>query len=55
MFICTLKDGLAFGTFIWVYYYRERPDEFGPEWQLRLMMMPVLPSPEWSRKPLFDF
>jgi len=38
-----------------VYYYVERPDDFGPEWQLRLMMVPVLPAPEWSRKPLFDF
>ena len=35
------------------YYYVEQDDKFGPEWQLRFLFVPVLPSPEWSRKPLF--
>ncbi len=38
-----------------LYYYVEKPDDFGPEWQLRIMVSPVLPAPAWSRKPLFDF
>ena len=33
-----------------VYYYAERDDDFGPEWQLRLLFVPVLPAPEWSRR-----
>lgn len=36
-----------------VYYYVQQDDAFGPEWQLRLLFVPVLPAPEWSRKPLF--
>ena len=36
-----------------VYYYVQQDDEFGPQWQLRLLFVPVLPSPEWSRRPLF--
>ena len=35
------------------YYYVVQDDKFGPEWQLRFLFVPVLPSPEWSRKPLF--
>jgi hypothetical protein len=35
------------------YYHVVRDDNFGPEWQLRFFFIPVLPSPEWARKPLF--
>ncbi|MEX1346728.1 MAG: hypothetical protein AB1Z31_03265 [Desulfobacterales bacterium] len=36
-----------------IYYYVEKPDAFGPEWQLRLLFAPVLPSPAWAKKPIF--
>ncbi|MEN8689124.1 MAG: hypothetical protein AB1Z20_03355 [Desulfobacterales bacterium] len=36
-----------------VYYYVQQDDDFGPEWQLRLLFVPVLPAPKWSQKPLF--
>ena len=36
------------------YYMVETPDTFGPEHQIRFVFTPVLPSPEWSRKPLFQ-
>lgn len=36
-----------------VYYYVEQDDDFGPEWQLRLLFVPVMPSPDWSKVPLF--
>ncbi len=35
------------------YYYVEKDDDFGPDWQIRFLFIPVLPSPEWSRRPLF--
>jgi hypothetical protein len=35
------------------YYHVVRDDDFGPEWQIRLMFVPVLPAPAWSRKPIF--
>ena len=35
------------------YYYVVRDDDFGPEWQIRFLFVPVLPSPDWSRNPLF--
>ena len=35
------------------YYYVERDEDFGPEWQLRFLFIPVIPAPEWSRTPLF--
>jgi hypothetical protein len=35
------------------YYYPVADDNFGPKWQLRFLFIPVLPSPEWSRNPLF--
>ncbi len=35
------------------YYYVEKDDDFGPDWQLRFLFIPVLPSPAWARKPLF--
>jgi hypothetical protein len=41
------KIGLEF------YYHVERPDELGPEWQIRFLLTPVVPAPAWSRKPLF--
>lgn len=36
-----------------VYYYVAKPDSIGPEWQVRLYFTPVLPSPSWSKKPIF--
>jgi len=36
-----------------VYYYVQQDDDFGPKWQLRLLFVPVLPAPAWSRNPLF--
>lgn len=36
-----------------IYYYVESPDNFGQEWQLRLFFTPVIPSPAWSKKPMF--
>ncbi len=35
------------------YYYVARDDNFGPEWQLRFLFIPIVPSPEWSKHPLF--
>jgi hypothetical protein len=35
------------------YYYAVRDDDFGPEWQLRFLFIPVLPSPSWARTPIF--
>lgn len=35
------------------YYYVENDEDFGPEWQVRFLFVPVVPAPEWSRKPLF--
>jgi hypothetical protein len=35
------------------YYYVVRDDDFGPEWQIRLLFVPELPAPAWSKKPLF--
>jgi hypothetical protein len=35
------------------YYMVETPDTFGPEYQLRVFFTPVLPSPDWSRVPIF--
>ena len=34
------------------YCYLERDSDFGPEWQFRLLFVPVLPAPAWSRNPL---
>ncbi len=36
-----------------VYYYVKQDDDFGPEWQLRVYFSPVIPSPNWTRNPLF--
>ena len=35
------------------YYHVVRDDDFGPEWQIRIYFVPVLPAPAWSRKPIF--
>ena len=35
------------------YYYVEKDDDFGPDWQIRFLFIPVLPSPDWARRPLF--
>jgi hypothetical protein len=35
------------------YYNVVRPDDFGPEWQIRLMFIPVIGAPKWSQKPWF--
>lgn len=35
------------------YYFVENPDLVGPEHMIRFVFSPVLPAPEWSRKPLF--
>jgi hypothetical protein len=35
------------------YYYVEQDDNFGPKWQLRFLFIPVIPSPDWSRRPFF--
>jgi hypothetical protein len=36
-----------------LYYYVKQDDDFGPEWQLRFFLSPVVPSPNWARNPLF--
>ena len=36
------------------YYFFERDDDFGPDFQLRLLFVPVIPSPDWSREPIFN-
>ena len=36
------------------YYYAVRDKDFGPVFQFRFLFIPVLPSPEWSRTPIFD-
>jgi hypothetical protein len=35
------------------YYYVERDNNLGPRWQIRFLFVPVIPSPDWSRMPLF--
>jgi hypothetical protein len=35
------------------YYYVDTPDTFGPEYQFRFFFTPVVPSPAWSRSPIF--
>ena len=34
-------------------YFIEQPDLVGPQHLIRFIFAPILPSPEWSRKPLF--
>jgi len=35
------------------YYNVISPDNFGPEWQLRLLFVPVIGAPQWSQRPMF--
>ena len=35
------------------YYYVERDDDFGPEWGIRFLFVPIVPAPEWSGTPVF--
>jgi hypothetical protein len=60
----SLPIGIGFDTLIKIgrlpakigaelHYYVQQDDKFGPEWLLRILFVPVLPSPEWSRNPLF--
>ena len=60
----SLPLGIGFDTLIKIgrlpvkigleaYYYVERDDDFGPKFQLRFLFVPILPAPEWSRRPLF--
>ena len=35
-----------------LYCYVEKADDFGPEWMFRFLFVPVLPAPEWRRKPV---
>lgn len=44
---------LPLGVGFEYYYYLDKPDAFGPEHMIRFYFTPVLPAPEWSRKPLF--
>ena len=60
----TLPLGLGFDTLVKIgplpvkvgvegYYSVVNDDDFGPDWHIRLLFIPVLPAPEWSRTPLF--
>ena len=60
----SLPIGIGFDTMIKVgkmpakigaeiYYYAVQEDRFGPQWQLRFLFVPVMASPESSRRPLF--
>ncbi len=60
----TLPLGIGFDTLVKLgkvpakvglelYYYVEQDDDFGPDWQVRLIFSPVLPAPGFSRQPLF--
>ena len=35
------------------YKYIEKPDNFGPDYGLRLIFSPVVPSPKFSKRPIF--
>ena len=35
------------------YTYVESDDDFGPDWQIRFLFVPVVPSPGWAKKPFF--
>ena len=60
----TLPVGIGFDDFTkigpvplkWgaeVHYFVEQPDSLGPKWQIRLFFIPVVPAPQFSKKPLF--
>ena len=36
-----------------VYYHTSNDDMIHNKWQLQIGITPILPSPKWSRKPLF--
>jgi len=36
------------------YYAHHGPDELHNKWHARIFFVPILPSPKWSRKPLFN-
>lgn len=44
---------LPLGIGVEGYYYVERPDTLGPEYQFRFFITPVFKAPEWSRIPFF--
>jgi hypothetical protein len=59
----TFPVGLGGGTLIQLgklpvkigaesYYHADKPDAFGPEWGIRFLFVPVIPSSEWSERPL---
>lgn len=59
-----LPIGIGFDTLIKIgplpakigleaYYFVEQSDDFGPKWQIRFLFVPVIPSPGFSKKPLF--
>ena len=35
------------------YYYVESPDSFGPQWDIRILFVPIVPKPAFSKKPIF--
>jgi len=35
------------------YYFVESSSEFGPEWQFRILFIPVFPAPKWAGRALF--
>ena len=37
------------------YHYLKTPDTYGPKWQVRVYFSPVIPSPAWSKKAMFNF
>ena len=42
-----VKIGLEYYTYI------EKPDDFGPDWTIRLIFAPIIPKPAFSKRPLF--
>jgi hypothetical protein len=60
----TIPIGLGFNTMakigklpvkwgIELHYYVKTPDNFGPEWNLRVLFSPIIPKPAFSKKPIF--
>lgn len=60
----TVPVGLGFNTMTkigklpvkWgleLHYFVEKPDAFGPEWNLRFVFSPVVPKPAFSKAPIF--
>jgi len=60
----SIPPGLGFDTLVKLgklpvkmgaefYHYIQSDDNFGGDWAVRLLFIPVLPSPGWSRQPLF--